>query len=116
MSMYTEEYIYVKIYKEEYIFTERNGRKGPPAGNKAKRNGTNTPHSKATRRKAKPNQEPQTHTRGARQAATDECINIRSSLHTLWHRLEPRTPTSSHDTVNLYTTDHKHISTLIVRS
>jgi hypothetical protein len=52
------------------IFTERDGRKGPPAGNKAKCNRTNTPHSKATRRKAKPNQNPQTHTRGARQAST----------------------------------------------
>jgi hypothetical protein len=50
------------------VFTERDGRKGPPAGNKAKCNCTNTPHSKATRRKAKPNQKPQTHTRGKRQA------------------------------------------------
>jgi hypothetical protein len=52
----------------EYRFTERDGRKGPPAGNKAKCNCTNTPHGKATRRKAKPNQKPQTHTRGKRQA------------------------------------------------
>jgi ankyrin repeat protein len=51
-----------------YRFTERDGRKGPPAGNKAKCNCTNTPHSKTTRRKAKPNQKPQTHTRGERQA------------------------------------------------
>jgi hypothetical protein len=50
------------------IFTERDGRKGPPAGNKAECNRTNTPHSKATRHKAKPNQKPQTHTRGERQA------------------------------------------------
>jgi hypothetical protein len=50
------------------IFTERDGKKGPPAGNKAKCNCTNTPHSRATRRKAKPNQKPQTHTRGKRQA------------------------------------------------
>jgi hypothetical protein len=40
----------------EYRFIERDGRKGPPAGNKAKCNRTNTPHSKATQRKAKPNQ------------------------------------------------------------
>jgi hypothetical protein len=52
------------------IFTERDGRKGPPAGNKAECNRTNTPHSKATQRKAKPNQKPQTHTQGARQAQT----------------------------------------------
>jgi hypothetical protein len=51
-----------------YRFTERDGRKGPPAGNKAKCNCTNTQRSKATRRKAKPNQKPQTHTRGERQA------------------------------------------------
>jgi hypothetical protein len=51
-------------------FTERDGRKGPPAENKARCNRTNTPHSKATRRKAKLNQKPQTHTRGARQALT----------------------------------------------
>jgi hypothetical protein len=50
--------------------TERDGRKGPPAGNKAKCNRTNTPHSKATQRKAKPNKKPQTHTRGERQAYT----------------------------------------------
>jgi hypothetical protein len=48
--------------------TERDGRKGPPAGNKARCNRTNTPHSKAMRRKAKPNQTPQTHTWGASQA------------------------------------------------
>jgi hypothetical protein len=54
----------------QYILTERDGRKGQPAGNKTKCNGTNTPHSKATRRKAKPNQKPQTHTRGERQALT----------------------------------------------
>jgi hypothetical protein len=54
----------------EYKITERDGRKGPPAGNKAKCSRTNTPHSKATQRKAKPNQTPQTHTRGARQAET----------------------------------------------
>jgi hypothetical protein len=52
------------------MFTERDGRKGPPAGNKAECNCTNTPHSKATRRKAKPNQKPQTHARGERQALT----------------------------------------------
>jgi hypothetical protein len=51
-----------------YRFTERDGRKGPPAGNKARFNRTNTPHSKAMQRKAKPNQTPQTHTRAARQA------------------------------------------------
>jgi hypothetical protein len=50
------------------IFAERDGRKGSPAGNKARCNRTNTPHSKAMQRKAKPNQTPQTHTRGARQA------------------------------------------------
>jgi hypothetical protein len=49
-------------------FTERDGGKGPPAGNKARCNRTNTPHSKAMQRKAKPNQTPQTHTWGARQA------------------------------------------------
>jgi hypothetical protein len=49
-------------------FAEKDGRKGPPAGNKARRNRTNTPHSKAMQRKAKPNQTPQTHARGARQA------------------------------------------------
>jgi hypothetical protein len=53
----------------KYIFTERDGRKGPPAGNKARCIRTNTRHSKAMQRKAKPNQTPQTHTRGARQAA-----------------------------------------------
>jgi hypothetical protein len=52
----------------QYMLTKRDGRKGPPAGNKAKCNCTNTPHSRATRRKAKPNQKPQTHTRGERQA------------------------------------------------
>jgi hypothetical protein len=36
-----------------YMSTERDGTKGPPAGNKAKCNCTNTPHSKAARRKAK---------------------------------------------------------------
>jgi hypothetical protein len=30
-----------------YRFTERDGRKGPPAENKARCNRTNTPHSKA---------------------------------------------------------------------
>jgi hypothetical protein len=30
-----------------YIFTERDGRKGPPAGKKARCNRTNTPHSKS---------------------------------------------------------------------
>jgi hypothetical protein len=34
---------------------------------------TNTPHSKARQRKAEPNQKPQTHTQGARQASTT-CI------------------------------------------
>jgi hypothetical protein len=49
------------------IFTERDGRKGPPAGNKARCDRTNTPHSKATQRKAKPNQTPTTQpTDGAR--------------------------------------------------
>jgi hypothetical protein len=43
-------------------------RKGPSAGNKVTCNCTNKPHSKATQRKAKPNQTPQTHTRGPRQA------------------------------------------------
>jgi hypothetical protein len=33
--------------KAYYIVTERDGRKGPPAGNKARCNRTNTPHSKA---------------------------------------------------------------------
>jgi hypothetical protein len=41
-------------------FTERDGRQGPPAGNKAKCNCTNTPLSKATQHKAKPNQTPTT--------------------------------------------------------
>jgi hypothetical protein len=50
-------------------FTERDGRKGPPAKNNA-RPKINTPHSKATQRKAKPNQKPQTHTQGERQAKT----------------------------------------------
>jgi hypothetical protein len=54
----------------ENILTERDGRKGPPAGNKARCDHTNTPHSKAMQREAKPNQKPQTHTRGARQAQT----------------------------------------------
>jgi hypothetical protein len=45
-----------------YRSTSRYGRKDPPAGNKARCNRTNTPHSKATQRKAKPNQTPQTHT------------------------------------------------------
>jgi hypothetical protein len=49
-------------------FALRDGRKGPPAENKARCNRTNTPHSKAMQRKAKPNQKPQTPTRGARQA------------------------------------------------
>jgi hypothetical protein len=48
----------------------RDGRKGPPAGSNARCNRTNTPHSKATQCKAKPNETPQTHTRGARQAKT----------------------------------------------
>jgi hypothetical protein len=56
--------------KYTFTFTERDGRKGPPAGNKAKCHCTNTPHSRATRREAKPNQKPQTHTRGKRQAST----------------------------------------------
>jgi hypothetical protein len=56
------------LYVKVYFCTERDGRKGPPAGNKARCNRTNTPHSKAMQRKAKPNQKPQTHTRGARQA------------------------------------------------
>jgi hypothetical protein len=51
------------IYK-----TKIDGRKGPQAMNKSRCNRINTPHSKATQRKAKPNQTPQTHTRGARQA------------------------------------------------
>jgi hypothetical protein len=51
-------------------WNERDGRLGPPAGNKARCNRTNTPHSKAMQRKAKPNQTPQTYTRGARQAST----------------------------------------------
>jgi hypothetical protein len=61
---------YGRIYSSIFfhICTERDGRKGPPAGNKAKCNRTNTPHSKATLCKAKPNQKPQTHTRGERQA------------------------------------------------
>jgi hypothetical protein len=46
----------------------RAGRKGPPAEKKARRNRTNTPHSKAMQRKAKPNQKHQTHTQGKRQA------------------------------------------------
>jgi hypothetical protein len=50
------------------IITERDGRKGPPAEKKARCNRMNTPHSKATRRKAKPNQKPQTHKQGKRQA------------------------------------------------
>jgi hypothetical protein len=33
-----------------YRFTERDGRKGPPAGNKARCNRTNTTHSKVTQR------------------------------------------------------------------
>jgi hypothetical protein len=57
-------------------FTERDGRKGPPAGNKARCNRTNTPHSKSMQRKAKPNQTPQTHTRGARQAVSDDRWSI----------------------------------------
>jgi hypothetical protein len=40
------------------------------AGNKARCNRTNTPHSKATHCKAKPNHAPQTHTRSATQAST----------------------------------------------
>jgi hypothetical protein len=51
-----------------YRCTQRDGRKGPPAGNKARCNRTNTPRSKATQRKAKPNQTRKTHTRGTRQA------------------------------------------------
>jgi hypothetical protein len=35
------------LYEINYIFTERDGRKGPPAGNKARCNRTNTPHSKS---------------------------------------------------------------------
>jgi hypothetical protein len=58
----------VSLWTYIYIFTERDGRKGPPAENKARCDRTNTPHSKATQRKAKPNQKSQTHTRGARQA------------------------------------------------
>jgi hypothetical protein len=51
------------------IYTER--RKKRPASRKnAGCNRTNTPHSKATQRKAKPNQTSQTHTRGVRQAYT----------------------------------------------
>jgi hypothetical protein len=50
-----------------YAFTKKDGRKGPPAGNKARCNRSNTPHSKAMQCKAKPNQTPQTNTRGARQ-------------------------------------------------
>jgi hypothetical protein len=53
-----------------YQFSERDGTKGPPAGNKARCNCTNTPQSKATRHKAKPNQTPRTHRRGARHAWT----------------------------------------------
>jgi hypothetical protein len=50
-----------------YRFTERDGRKGPPAENKVRCNRTNTPHSMATQRKAKPNQTPTTQpTDGAR--------------------------------------------------
>jgi hypothetical protein len=52
-----------KCYRVSY----RDGRKGPPAGNKARCNCTNKPQSKATQRKAKPNQTPTTqHTAGAR--------------------------------------------------
>jgi hypothetical protein len=54
----------------DYRFTEGDGRKGPPAGNKAGCNRTNTPHSMSMQRKAKSNQTPQTHTRSARQAET----------------------------------------------
>jgi hypothetical protein len=54
-------------HRQKHIFTERDRRKGPPAENKARCNRTNTPHSKATQRKAKPNQKPQTHTQGKRQ-------------------------------------------------
>jgi hypothetical protein len=47
---------------------KRDGRKGPAAGNKARCDRINTPHSKATPRKAKPNQTQQTRRRGAKQA------------------------------------------------
>jgi hypothetical protein len=43
------------------IFTERDGRKGPPAGNKAKCNCTNTQHSRATQSEAEP-ETPNPHT------------------------------------------------------
>jgi hypothetical protein len=59
---------YIPLQKDIDGFTERDGSKGPPAGNRARCNRTNTPHSKAMQRKAKPNQTPQTHTRGSRQA------------------------------------------------
>jgi hypothetical protein len=51
--------------------TERDGRKGPPAGDKARCNRTNSPHSKATQRKAKPNQHPKPTNR-----AQDNIIHI----------------------------------------
>jgi hypothetical protein len=57
--------LYIKVSP---FNTERNESKGPPAGNKARCKRTNTLQSKATQRKAKPNQTPQTHRRGARQA------------------------------------------------
>jgi hypothetical protein len=47
-------------------FTERDGRKGPPAGDKTGRNRKRTPQSEATQRKAKPKQKRQTHTWGAK--------------------------------------------------
>jgi hypothetical protein len=77
-----------------YRFTQRDGRKGPPAGNKARCNRTNTPRvaclpcyvrSKATQRKAKPNQTRKTHTRGTRQAFM--CIYRVSLLCVVYVRL-----------------------------
>jgi hypothetical protein len=60
--------IYENLHPSVHIVTERDGRKGPPAGNKAKCNRTNTPQSKAPQLKSKPTQTPQSHRRGARQA------------------------------------------------
>jgi hypothetical protein len=54
----------------QHRFSKRDGRKGPPAGNKARCKRTYTAQSKATKHKAKPNQKSKTHTWGAKQALT----------------------------------------------
>jgi hypothetical protein len=60
----------LRVISGLWIYRERRKKRPASRKQKARCNRTNTPHSKATRRKAKPNEKPQTPTRGARQAST----------------------------------------------